>query len=239
VPEKSTLATERGTFPILKDGPEDGPVVFLLHGFPQLNVSWHRQITALAESGYRVIAPNQRGYPGAPTGPYGIGELAADVVAMIDSLGVERAAIVGHDWGGAVAWMVAELHPTRVSGLAVLNCPHPRALAAQLKSNPKQLLRSWYVLFFQVPELPERLISSRMPGLLVAGSFNRKAWNRAALTPYAEAFSQPEALKGPIGWYRAARSPQPRGLPIACPVLVIWGVHDRFLDLRGRALRPR
>ena len=239
MPSAEVLQTPRGHFEVLVDGPADGPLVLLLHGFPELNVSWRHQIPALAEAGYRVVAPNQRGYSGSVGGgSYRTSDLARDVVAMLDALGAERAVIVGHDWGGGVAWTVAHQHPERVSALVVMNCPPPRVLARALTRSPAQLRKSWYMLFFQLPVLPERFVAEHMPGTLVAGSFNRSAWNRASLAPYAEAFATPEDVHGPVSWYRGAlwEAVARSGAPlhrIAAPVLVIWGIHDAFL---GREL---
>jgi epoxide hydrolase 4 len=233
------LDTARGSFEALVDGPPDGPLVLLLHGFPELNLSWRHQIPALAAAGFRVVAPNQRGYAGSVRGgSYLTSDLAADVVAMLDSLGAERAVVVGHDWGGGVAWTVAQLYPERVSALVAMNCPPPRVLARALIRSPAQLRKSWYMFFFQLPVLPERFVAQHMPGTLVAGSYNRAAWNREALAPYAEAFATETDAHGPVNWYRGAfreglRGARRRPAPIAAPVLVIWGVHDRFL---GREL---
>ena len=236
---REVLDTARGSFEALVDGPAEAPLVLLLHGFPELNVSWRHQIPALAAAGYRVVAPNQRGYAGSVRGgSYLTSDLAADVVAMLDSLGAERAVVVGHDWGGGVAWTVAQLHPERVSALVAMNCPPPRVLARALTRSPAQLRKSWYMFFFQLPVLPERFVAQHMPGTLVAGSHNRAAWNREALAPYAEAFATEADAHGPVNWYRGAlreglRGPRRRRTPIEAPVLIIWGVHDRFL---GREL---
>jgi pimeloyl-ACP methyl ester carboxylesterase len=234
-----TLHTDRGHFEVLLDGPADGPVVVLLHGFPELNISWRHQLPALAEAGYRVVAPNQRGYAGSVRdGSYAAADLAADVVAMLDAVGARQATLVGHDWGGAMAWTVAQLYPERVSSLVAMNCPPPNVLTSALLRNPTQLRKSWYMLFFQLPVLPERFVSEHMPGMIVAGSHNREAWNDEVLASYAEAFATPADAHGPVNWYRAAicgalrRSPRP-ARPIEVPVLIIWGMQDRFL---GREL---
>jgi pimeloyl-ACP methyl ester carboxylesterase len=144
-----------------------------------------------------------------------------------------------------VAWTVARQHPERVSALVVMNCPPPEVLGRALLANPRQLRKSWYMLFFQLPVLPERFVVSHMPGTLVAGSYNRSAWNRESLAPYAEAFRTEADAHGPVSWYRAAlRGPLRRSHPsgrIGVPVLIIWGVHDRFLGqelISSRALRP-
>jgi pimeloyl-ACP methyl ester carboxylesterase len=237
VPAAEVLQTARGAFEVLVAGPPDGPLVLLLHGFPELNISWRHQIPALAAAGYRVVAPNQRGYAGSVRdGSYATHDLAADVIAMLDALGPEQAVVVGHDWGGAVAWTVAHLYGDRVTALVAMNCPPPEVLAHHLRSDPRQLARSWYIFFFQLPVLPERFVASHMPGTLVAGSHNRTAWNREVLAPYAEAFATPADARGPVNWYRGALRTAVTGAlrgrrlpPIEAPMLVVWGVHDRFL----------
>lgn len=233
------LRTERGDFEAIIDGPEDGPLVLLLHGFPELNISWTHQIPALAAAGYRVVAPNQRGYAGSASGgSYATADLAADIIAVLDSLGAERATVVGHDWGGAVAWTLTQLYPERISALVAMNCPPPRVLASHLLRSPGQLRKSWYVFFFQLPWLPEQFVARSMPGVLRGGSHVREAWNRDNLAPYAEAFATPADAHGPVNWYRGAfrglwHRPQRRATAIFAPVLIVWGVHDAFL---GREL---
>lgn len=241
----STLHTTRGDFEAIIEGPDDAPLVVLLHGFPELNISWRHQIPVLTQAGYRVLAPNQRGYEGSVRdGSYATSDLALDVLAMIDSLGVDKAIIVGHDWGGGVAWTLAHLHPDRVEKLVVMNCPPPMVLARALRSNPAQLAKSWYMFFFQLPVLPERFVVRMMPGALVGGSHNRSVWNSQNLKPYADAFATPADATGPVNWYRAGlRKPWAmRDLPpIAVPILIIWGTKDRFLGLEliaPQSLRP-
>jgi pimeloyl-ACP methyl ester carboxylesterase len=218
-----------------------GPLVVLLHGFPEFWYSWHRQIPALAEAGFRVLAPDLRGYnlsdkpPGA--GSYRVSRLVNDVVALIEHAGAERAAVVGHDWGGGIAWAVAMRHPERVERLAVLNAPHPAAFRREL-ANPAQWLRSWYMLFFQLPWLPEWLM--RVGNFaLVERSLRREPRNRLAFTPedvalYKQALSQPGALTAAINYYRALmRFPGElvRTVPIRLPTLLIWGERDRYLGI--------
>src|SRR5438128_2134073 len=139
-----------------------GPPVVLLHGFPEFWYSWRRQIPALAESGFRVVAPDQRGYgqSGKPRGwrAYRIENLAQDVADLIAHLGEERAHVVGHDWGGGTAWATAMLHAERVASLAILNVPHPERMLRALRT-PRQLAKSWYIFFFQIPWLPETLMA--------------------------------------------------------------------------------
>lgn len=217
-----------------------GPLVVLLHGFPEFWWSWRSQIPALVEAGYRVIAPDQRGYASSekPVGwrNYRIELLAADVAALIREAGEERAFVVGHDWGAAVAWMVATLHPEVVERLAILNVPHPDTMQRTLMRNPKQLLHSWYMFFFQLPWLPERLLGwgGRDALARTYADAREGAFTDADLDRYVEALRGPEGFRGPINWYRAAlRTPIGRARrlyrPIPAEVLVIWGEQDRFL----------
>ncbi len=219
-----------------------GPLVVLLHGFPEFWYSWRHQLPALAEAGFRVVAPDQRGYnlTEKPKGvaAYAMDHLVADVAALIRELGEERAAIVGHDWGGGVAWSFAARHPEMTRRLAVLNCPHPAAMQRALRRNPRQMVRSWYILFFQVPKLPElafraqnyRAIEQALRGMaLRPGTFTDED-----IRAYKSAAAQPGALTAAINWYRAAarefRQMQPLP-PITLPTLLIWATEDRALGV--------
>jgi pimeloyl-ACP methyl ester carboxylesterase len=218
-----------------------GPLIVLLHGFPEFWWSWRLQIPALVEAGYHVVVPDQRGYaesekPG-DWRAYGIETLAADVAALIrDELGEQRAFVVGHDWGATVAWMVATLHPEVVAKLAILNVPHPDTLQRTLRSEPEQLLRSWYMFFFQIPWLPEHVLgwSARRSLANAFADARPGAFTSDVLDRYATALKGADGFRGPINWYRAAlRLPTHRARrlyrPIAAQVLVIWGECDRFL----------
>jgi epoxide hydrolase 4 len=218
----------------------EGPLVVLLHGFPEFWWSWRHQIPALVEAGYRVVAPDQRGYAQSDKPrdwrEYRIEGLAADVTGLIEALGEERAFVVGHDWGAAVAWMVATLHPERVKRLAILNVPHPYTMQRTLQRSPKQLLHSWYMFFFQVPWLPERLMGWGGRRTLEAAYRDARpgAFTAEDLARYEEALNGHEGFRGPINWYRAALRRSPWGArslyrPIPAPVLVIWGEQDRYL----------
>src|SRR5215470_8953475 len=140
-------------------GPADGPVVVLLHGFPEFWYGWRRQIAPLADAGFRVVIPDQRGYnlSSKPTGvgSYAVGHLASDVIAIADHVGRERIFLAGHDWGAAVAWSAALLHPDRIAKLATLNVPHPSVMRRFLSRNLRQVRRSWYMFCLQLPWLPE------------------------------------------------------------------------------------
>ena len=158
-------------------GPPGGEPVVLLHGFPEFWYGWRHQIGPLAAAGYRVIALDQRGYNANDKPPrvrdYAVDRLAADVAAALDALGVRRAAVVGHDWGGGVGWWLALTRPERVSRLAVINCPHPEAMRRTLWSDVGQLMRSWYVFAWQLPRLPEWSLRRR----------DFRAWRRPSARP--------------------------------------------------------
>jgi pimeloyl-ACP methyl ester carboxylesterase len=240
--EELSLAANGIRFHALAAGPDDGPLVLLLHGFPELGRSWRHQLRALAAAGYRGVAPDLRGYGDTELrGPYDVGTLVRDVTGLIAALGRDRAVVVGHDWGGAVAWEVAARAPDRVERLVAINCPPPAALADAMRRSRAQLRKSWYILFFQLPWLPERRMAKDGAAVvaraLVGGSHRRDAWPADEIEAYRAAFARPGRAKAAIDWYRAAfrpslrgRAPRPR---IAAPTLILWGVEDRFL---GREL---
>jgi pimeloyl-ACP methyl ester carboxylesterase len=220
-------------------GPGDGPLVVLLHGFPEFWFGWRHQIDPLAAAGYRVLAPDQRGYNLSDkprrVKAYGLDRLAADVVGLIDAEGRDRAILVGHDWGAAVAWWVATCFPDRVERLAVLNVPHPSVMRRHLLRSAEQRRKSWYIFFFQVPWLPERwfLKNDCAVGVRsVCATARHGTFSDEEMRTYREAWRQPRALRGMIHWYRAMlRSPprRPRDLRVRVPTLMIWGERDRFL----------
>lgn len=224
---------------VVKAGPVDGPLVILLHGFPEFWYGWKAQIEPLAAAGYRVYVPDQRGYnlSDKPDGlaAYSIDALAADVVGLIDEAGRQKAVIVGHDWGAAVAWWVAATYPNRVERLVVLNVPHPAVMKRFASRDPGQMLRSWYIVFFQLPGLPERLSRLGNWSFLIRtlrSSSRRGTFSGQDFDQYRQAWSQPGAFRSMVNWYRAAlQRPPTRGLPIriTVPTLLIWGARDRFL----------
>ena len=224
---------------VAQAGPLDGPLVILLHGFPEFWYGWRKQIGPLAAAGYRVWVPDQRGYnlsdKPVGVGAYAIDTLAADVVGLIDAAGRERAFLVGHDWGAAVAWRVAATHPDRLNKLVIMNVPHPGVMARFVLTKPRQLLRSWYIAFFQLPFLPEWIIRLGH-WRLMTGALQRTSrpgtFSKEDLTHYRQAWSQPNAFRSMINWYRAAVRKRPAtSAPgrIRVPTLVLWGVRDAFL----------
>ncbi|MXR50133.1 alpha/beta fold hydrolase [Halovenus sp. WSH3] len=225
------------------------PLVVLLHGFPEHWYAWHRQLDAVAAAGYRVVAPDLRGYNRSdqPAGvaPYRPAELVADVRGLIAHYGGPTATVVGHDWGGLVGWELAIRDPEVVRRLAVLNAPHPDSYRRRLRRSPEQLLRSWYVFAAQLPWVPERLLwagRDRLVDAIAADAVDPAAVTEATRTRYREAIERAGSLAGPINYYRAmgretlelagksllpGRSP--RDGTVTVPTLVCWGVDDPML----------
>jgi pimeloyl-ACP methyl ester carboxylesterase len=218
-----------------------GPLVFLLHGFPQTSHSWRGQLGPLSEK-FRVVAPDLRGYGGSDkpsaVAAYSLPRLVEDLAGLIAAFGERRARIVGHDWGGAVAWATAVERPDLVEKLAVLNCPHPAKFLAKIKSSPRQLLRSWYMGFFQIPLLPELLAPPVIGSLLKNSAASPSAFSDEDLRIYKEAFAQPGAARAAINYYRAAfrdRNELERvaaaAPKIKAPTLLLWGEKDQALGV--------
>jgi len=219
-------------------GPPEGPALILLHGFPEFWYSWHHQIEPLAAAGFRVIVPDQRGYntSGKPRGAasYALSHLTSDVLAIADHLGRARIFLAGHDWGAAVAWSVALLHPQRVAKLAVLNVPHPSVMRRYLKTNRRQLRRSWYMFFFQLPWLPEAAFSAfnfKLGVRSLVRSSRPGTFSSEDLAQYRAAWSQPGALTAMINWYRAAFRYRSKftDSTVHVPTRILWGERDAFL----------
>ena len=214
----------------------DGQLVVLLHGFPEFWYGWRRQIEPLVTAGFRVVAPDLRGYnlSSRPDGvaAYTADKLAGDIRGLIRELGAESAMVVGHDWGGTVAWTLAASHPEVVDRLVILNAAHPRRLNEGLR-NLRQLLRIWYFFYFQFPGLPEH--RARRRHWRFFRRFLRDArpsYTAEEIERYVDAWSQPGAAKAMIDYYRAAvrlSSKQGELGPISAPTMVIWGQGDRYL----------
>jgi len=213
----------------------EGPLVLLLHGFPEFWYGWRKQIAPLAKAGFRVVAPDLRGYNLSSRlegfTEYTADKPAEDIRGLIHELGAESAMVVGHDWGGSVAWTLAMNHPEVVDRLAILNAAHPRKLNEGLKT-PRQLLRSWYFFYFQFPWLPERRARRwhwRFFKRFLRDA--RPAFSAEELDRYVEAWSQPGAAKAMIDYYRAAvrLGSKQEIRTVTAPTLVIWGQGDRYL----------
>jgi pimeloyl-ACP methyl ester carboxylesterase len=241
--ETLSIAANGLRFHALTAGPADGPLLVLLHGFPEASHGWRRQIGPLADAGFRVVAPDQRGVglSSKPEGAanYRVHLLAADIVAIVRALGRDRAQVVGHDWGGAVAWYLAMRHADVFERAVILDAPHPAAFIERLRRHPSQMLRSWYMAFFQLPWLPEAALRAgrfdRLARALVATS-RPGTFTPADLDVYRAAWAQPGALTGMLNWYRALRlggggSGAPRGDGrVKVPVRVLWGDRDQVLE---------
>jgi pimeloyl-ACP methyl ester carboxylesterase len=221
-------------FPANVEGPADGPVVLLLHGWPQTPAAWDALVPALAASGHRVVAPWQRGYTAGArprlVTDYRLDRLVEDVLGMADAVGADRFDVVGHDWGGAVAWALAAQHPGRLRTITSLSTPHPAAMLASLPRSA-QVLRSAYIPFFQLPWVPERLLLAA-GGAPLRTMLERSGLDGGRAAAYVEAMAEPGALTAALSWYRAAgASPaQLRAVGrIAVPTLFVWGSADPAL----------
>jgi pimeloyl-ACP methyl ester carboxylesterase len=212
------------------------PLVVLLHGFPAFWWCWRAQMAALADAGMHVVAPDLRGYNLSDKPPrvrdYRIEKPAADVACLIQALGRERAVVVGHDWGGGVAWQVAMAHPERVERLAILNSPHPTRFLEGMR-RLKQMRKSWYIFFFQLPWLPERLLLAN-ECLFLRRSFEVEGFSPAEIQRYAEAFARDGAARSALAYYRATMRAAvtkntPKLRPVEAPVLIVWGTGDKYL----------
>jgi pimeloyl-ACP methyl ester carboxylesterase len=232
--EPLQLSARGLVFDALAAGPPTGELVMLLHGFPQTAACWTPLLETLAAAGYRAVAPDQRGYSPAarPTTiqAYRLPELVADVAAIADRLGAGTFHLVGHDWGGVVAWRLAGQQPERVATLTAVSTPHPRAFARALVGI--QALRSAYIPVFRLPRLPELLLGARRQwGLrrLLAQDGLGDPW----VDTYTRALAQPGALSAALAWYRAAR---PFGLwapRVSVPTMYVWGSGDPALGPRA------
>lgn len=224
---------------VVEAGPPDGPLAILLHGFPDAWWTWQRQIGPLAEAGYRVIAPTLRGYhlSSKPErlAAYALDVLVGDVTGLADAYGRDRFRLVGHDWGGVVAWWTAVRHPERVERLVVVDAPHPDVWAGVARRHPTQALRSTYVGFFQLPWVPEALLRANDFALMRRALLRTSrpgAFTADDLRRYREAWGEPGALTAMINYYRALRlrPASDAAHRIRPPALVVWGGRDAFLE---------
>jgi pimeloyl-ACP methyl ester carboxylesterase len=229
--ESITIEVGDLTFDALAAGPEDGETVLLLHGFPQTSIAYEEQLVALADAGYRAVAPDQRGYsPGArPTEveAYRIPELVGDVVGMADALGVDKFHLVGHDWGGMVAWHVAGREPDRLSSLTVLSTPHPEPyLAALGDPSDEQATMSSYINMLSAEGSEQALLDD--DAALLRTVYEASGMPEGAEEPYMEALDTVEATAGAVNWYKAVDgsiADDELG-PITAPTLYIWPTED-------------
>jgi pimeloyl-ACP methyl ester carboxylesterase len=221
---------------VVQSGSRYGSLVILLHGFPEFWYSWRRQIEPLAEAGFRVWAPDQRGYnlsdKPKSIAAYRFDELADDVIGLIDTAGADKCYLAGHDWGAAVAWWVALRHPDRLHKLAILNVPHPAVMMHNLISSLGQLQRSWYMFFFQIPFVAEAILRNDdwepMVRMLVSAS-KPGSFNKEDIEQYRQAWWRKDAITSMLNWYRAAIQMPPDlsgDLRIRVPTLMLWGAQD-------------
>jgi pimeloyl-ACP methyl ester carboxylesterase len=224
---------------LISAGPQNGPVILFLHGFPEFWYAWRKQIEHFAALGFWVLVPDQRGYnlsekpESIPS--YSVDKLAQDILDIMAWSGRKQATIVGHDWGAAVAWHLGIHHPASLDKLVILNVPHPQVMRKNLLGNFKQMMKSWYIFFFQLPKIPEwfllrkrqRALAGSLRGSSRAGTFTKED-----IAKYREAWTQKGAVSGMVNWYRAAlRRPAKAKEPqtVSVPTLMIWGEKDEFL----------
>lgn len=221
----------------VEEGDATGKVILFLHGFPEFSYGWRKQLPFFALKGYRAVAVDQRGYnlsskPNEVTA-YHLNHLVKDIKELAEQLSTEKIILVGHDWGGAVAWVFAQRHPEKLQQLIVLNIGHPEAITATLKHSTRQKFKSWYAAFFQIPVLPELLLQAFNFGWLqntLEKSSIEKTFSEDDFLTYKEAWRQPKALTTMINWYRANKfSLFKAGGIVTVPTLIIWGAKDAFL----------
>lgn len=224
-------------------GPEDGELVILLHGFPECWNTWRHQIAPLAAAGYLVVVPNMRGY-GRSSKPqdyarYRLDELITDLEALRQHYARDRFHLAGHDWGGAVAWWYALHHEAKLASLTILNLPHPFAFLSKLKGNIKQMLKSWYIFYFQLPFVPEFLLKRfnffALKQVLKRSSCSG-AYDAEDFQNLTQAWSEPGALTAMLNYYRALirnlELPNIDG-KLHLPVRILWGKRDLALSVQG------
>lgn len=222
---------------VTEAGPSDGKKIIFLHGFPDFWYGWKNQITYFVQKGFKVIVPDQRGYNLSDKPhdlkQYELNMLIKDIVELIQFSGSDSVYLVGHDWGGTVAFGVAALYPSLVSKLIILNGPHPYVIKKVAKRNIQQMLRSWYILFFQIPFLPEILLSHHEFSFLKSALQplpGKGIRNEQVLKKYVKAWSKKRALSSMLNWYRAAKyMKEEEQMIVACPVLILWGKLDSTL----------
>jgi pimeloyl-ACP methyl ester carboxylesterase len=223
---------------VVQAGPREGPPVVLLHGFPEFWWTWHAQIAALAQAGFRVIAPDQRGFDLSDKPPrvedYLPEQRRADVLGLLDALGHERASIAGHDFGALVAWGLAIEHPERIGKLVVMNVAHPKVYESPPPGRADTI--NWFRTFFQLPLLPELVGRSGNWFLLernLVQTSRPGTFAEPAMSYYKQAWARDNAIHSMIAWYRAGfRHPyHPSGdARVRVPTRIVWGDLDRFND---------
>lgn len=224
---------------VVQHGPHEGELVLLLHGFPEFWYGWHKQLTYFANQGYRVWAPDQRGYnlsdKPKKVSAYEMTHLVQDIVGLIKASKKEKVILVGHDWGGIVAWRVAREYPELIKKLIILNAPHSGALRTHIKKHPTQLLKSSYILFFQLPKVPEMILKSshgENAAEALRKTSNEGTFSDDDLKEYRSAWAKPRAMQSMLNWYRAnAKSMTSSEISkrVSVLTLILWGENDQFL----------
>lgn len=222
---------------ITEAGPADGPLIILLHGFPDTWYCWRYQIDLLVEKGYHVILPDQRGYNKSEKpqaiADYSLDHLSNDIIEIIKYYNWQNAILMGHDWGGCVAWYTALRFPKFIKSLLICNMPHPKVMQTELKKSPLQLLKSWYIFFFQIPFIPE--FSLKLGNFFTfRHNLKLKKYTQEEQQKYLQAWRQPGALKAMINWYRASLRYPPQKMKssrLSLPVIMIWGEKDPYLGV--------
>jgi len=228
--ERLELPVGPFAFAARADGPPDGEVVLLLHGFPQTSYTWRYQLPALAGAGFRAVAPDQRGYsPGArpaDVSDYHPERLVEDVIGMADALGADRFHVVGHDFGGLVAWHTAARHAERLATPTVVSTPHPRAVARSILEGGEQREKSSYMLFFRSPDAEPFFLDDDAAGL--RGLFS--STGVTDVDDYVQVLTQPGAMTAALNWYRALDRDVVESMgPITTPTLYAWSTEDPAL----------
>jgi pimeloyl-ACP methyl ester carboxylesterase len=224
------------TFEVSEGGPATGEAVVLLHGFPADRHCWDGVTGRLVDAGFRTLAPDQRGYSSdarpSERAAYRPDALAGDVIALADQAGVDRFHVVGHDWGAVVAWYLAAADPARIATLTAVSVPHPAAMAHAWRTSP-QALRSWYMLAFQVPRVPE-LVLSWHQGAALARVLRATGLGPEAAARYASRAARAGGFAGPLGWYRALPLGSATGpTAVRVPTVMLWGPGDHFIGRRA------
>ncbi len=220
----------------------EGELVVLLHGFPELSHSWRAQLPALAEAGYRAVAPDLRGYGDSDAPPevadYAFPKIVGDIVGLIGALDADSAHIVGHDWGGSIAWALAARAPHLVKSLMILNSPHPIA-SAEARQIPEQQQKSWYMLLFQFPEVAEQWLANDNFANLRRFVFDTAAPGTFPADDrevFCTALARPGRLTAALNYYRANIPPEnwlkppPELPPIEVPTTIIWAGGDAYMS---------
>lgn len=237
-PKFSRVRTNGVTLHVAEAGPDDGPLLILLHGFPEFWYGWRHQIGPLADAGFHVIVPDQRGYnlSDKPKGAaaYTLDTLAGDVMGLADHYRADRFHLAGHDWGAAVGWWCAQNFPERVRRFVAVSAPHPAVWRWAMDHDPEQKKKSRYVKLFALPWLPEALLRARNfsgPAGGICATARPGTVTDEDLVQYRKAWAQPGALTGGLNWYRALLKMQVAPVSsyrVRVPTLMMWGRRDSY-----------